>query len=483
MCTTFADFEVLVKEHHIKMVDFKQVDMEGRWHHLSIPIERFSQSTLEKGIGFDGSSYGFLTVEKSDMVFIPDLSSAFVDPIIEIPTISMIGDIYKIDYVGKTHIRFEGDPRYVAEKAEQFMIDAKISDNCLFGPEFEFYVLDNLEFRNEINHIEVHLDSAQAAWNTIDSPYDDFANNKGYKVLGHKGYHADLPYDISYNLRNKMVRALEENGIPVKYHHSENGGPGQVEIEIEFATLKEIADRTLKLKYLIKNIALQNDKTVTFMPKPFYGECGNGMHVHLQMFNEGKPVFYDENGYSNLSETALYAISGILEHAAALTAFTCPTTNSYKRLIPGYEAPVSISFATANRSSVIRIPGYAMKPEDKRFEFRPSDATANPYFCFAAIVMAAIDGIQKKSDPTKRGFGPYDKNLYTLTDEEKKLIKGLPKSLEEAADALEKDHAFLLNGGVFSKDLINTQLKKIRKDAEELSIVPHPLEFQKYYDL
>lgn len=480
MHTTFEDIHSLVKKHGIKMIDFKEIDLEGRWHHLTIPVERFTPELLEKGIGFDGSSYGFLTVEKSDMVFIPDMTSAFVDPVIEIPTISMIGDIYRIS---DGYVRFESDPRYVAEKAEQYMRDAKISDNCLFGPEFEFYVLDNIEFRNEINHIEVHLNSAQAAWNAIQSPYDNFSNNKGYKVMPHKGYHADLPYDISFDLRNTMVRALEDHGIPVKYHHAENGGPGQVEIELNFATLKEMADRTQKLKYLLKNIAVKNGKTITFMPKPFYGEAGSGMHVHLQMFNEGKPIFYDENGYSNLSQTALHAISGILEHAAALTAFTCPSTNSYKRLVPGYEAPVTICFATANRSSVIRIPGYARNPEDKRFEFRPSDAMANPYLCFSAIAMAAIDGIQKKSDPTKLGFGPYDKNMYYLTDEEKKVVKSLPKSLAEAADALERDHEFLLGGGVFSQELINNQIQKIRKDAEEVNIVPHPLEFKKYYDL
>jgi len=481
MCKTYEDFQALAREHNIKMVDFKEVDLDGRWHHLTIPVERFTPALLEKGIGFDGSSYGFLTVEKSDMVFIPDITSAFVDPIIEIPTITMIGDIYRITDHG--YVRFESDPRNVAEKAEQFMKDAGISDHCLFGPEFEFYVLDNIEYRNEINHIEVHLDSAQAAWNSIASPYDPPGRNPGYKVRGHGGYHADLPHDVSYNLRNAMVRALEDCGIPVKYHHAENGGPGQVEVEIEFATLKEIADRTQKLKYLLKNIAIQNGKTITFMPKPFHGECGSGMHVHLQMFNQGKPVFYDENGYSQLSDTALWAISGILEHAPALCAFCNPSTNSYKRLVPGWEAPVTVCFATSNRSAVIRVPGYARAPEDKRFEFRPADATANPYLCYAAIAMAAVDGIQKRSDPTAKGFGPYDKNMYYLTEEEQKIVGHLPKSLDEAADALERDHEFLLNGGVFSKDLVDNQLRKIRKDALEVSLVPHPLEFKKYYDL
>lgn len=481
MCKNYEEFLALVEAHGIKMVDFKEIDLDGRWHHLTIPIERFTPALLEKGIGFDGSSYGFLTVEKSDMVFIPDLTTAFIDPIIAVPTISMIGDIYRITDEG--YVRFESDPRNIADKTEQFLRDTGISDRCLFGPEFEFYVLDNIEFRNDINHIEVHLDSAQAAWNSINSPYDPPHNNTGYKVMGHKGYHADLPYDVSFDLRNLMVRTLEDHGVPVKYHHSENGGPGQVEIEVEFATLKEIGDRTQKLKYLLKNIAKQHGKTVTFMPKPFYGECGSGMHVHLQMFNGGQPIFYDEGGYSNLSDTALYAISGILEHAAALTAICCPSTNSYKRLVPGYEAPVTVCFATSNRSSVIRIPGYARKPEDKRFEFRPADATANPYLCYAAIVMAAIDGIQKRSDPTKRGFGPYDKNMYYLTEEEKKVVGCLPKSLDEAADALERDHDFLLNGGVFSPELIQNQLRKIRKDAQQVNMAPHPLEFQMYYDL
>ena len=481
MPKTFEDIQAMIEEHGIKMIDFKEVDLAGRWHHLSIPVERFVPELLQKGIGFDGSSYSFLTVEKSDMVFIPDLTSAFLDPVIELPTISMIGDIYRITDEG--YVRFESDPRNVADKAEQFLKDTGISDQCLFGPEFEFYVLDNVEFRTEINHIEVHLDSAQAAWNSINSPYDPAGFNPGFKVMQGKGYHVDLPHDISYDLRNEMVRTLEEHGVPVKYHHAENGGPGQVEIEVNFATLKEIADRTQKLKYLLKNIAVQNGKTITFMPKPFVGECGSGMHVHMQMFNGGKPVFYDENGYSNLSDTALWAISGILEHAAAITAFSCPSTNSFKRLVPGYEAPVTICFATSNRSSVIRIPGYARSPEDKRFEFRPSDAMANPYLCYSALVMAAIDGIQKHSNPTEKGFGPYDKNMYNLTEEEKKVVKALPKSLEEAADALEQDHAFLLNGGVFSQDLINNQLRKIRKDAEEVNMVPHPIEFKKYYDI
>lgn len=463
-------------EKKIKLIDFKVIDLAGRWHHLTIPVERFNETIVKNGIGFDGSSYGFLTVEKSDMVFIPDITSAFVDPFAELPTLTMIGDIY---LTGEDKQRFVGDPRYIAEKTEKYLLELGIADQNLLGPEFEFYILDHISFKNSANHTEVYMDSAQAEWNT--EKKDE--KNLGYKVMHHKGYHVDMPHDVSFNLRNKMVRALEDNGIPIKYHHSENGGPGQVEIEVSFGSLKEMADRTMKLKYIVKNMALANGKTVTFMPKPFFGEAGSGMHVHMQLFKEGKPIFFDKEGYSGLSDTALYAIGGILKHSPALMAFTNPSTNSYKRLVPGYEAPVSICFATANRSSVVRIPGYATSPEAKRFEFRPSDATSNPYLAYAALMMAAIDGIQNKINPSEEGFGPYDVNIYTLSDEEKEKIKGLPNSLEEAAQALEADHEFLLAGGVFSKGLIQDQLRKIRRDEVQVSMVPHPLEYKMYYDL
>ncbi|KXG76117.1 type I glutamate--ammonia ligase [Thermotalea metallivorans] len=470
------ELKTFCEDRKIQLIDFKVVDLAGRWHHLTIPVERFSEKTLENGIGFDGSSYGFLTVEKSDMVFIPDITSAFVDPFAEIPALTMIGDIYTL---GEQRERFAGDPRYVAEKAEKYLLELGIADRNLLGPEFEFYILDHISFKNTPNHMEVFLDSHQAEWNG--EKKDE--KNLGYKVMHHKGYHADIPYDASFHLRNKMVRALEDNGIPVKYHHSENGGPGQVEIEVSFGPLKEMADRTMKLKYIVKNMALAHGKTVTFMPKPFFGEAGSGMHVHIQLFKDGKPIFFDDKGYSGLSDTALYAIGGVLKHSPALMAFTNPSTNSYKRLVPGYEAPVSICFATANRSSVIRIPGYATSPEAKRFEFRPSDATSNPYLAYAALMMAVIDGIQKRIDPREEGFGPYDVNMYALSEEEKKKIRELPHSLEEAANALEEDHEFLLAGGVFSEGLIGDQLRKIRKEAEQVRIVPHPLEYKMYYDL
>ncbi|EOC99793.1 type I glutamate--ammonia ligase [Caldisalinibacter kiritimatiensis] len=460
----------------IKIIDFKVVDLAGRWHHLSIPAERFNESIIENGIGFDGSSYGFLTVEKSDMIFKPDITTAFIDPFCQIPTLTMIANIYETDGENK---RFEGDPRYIAEKAESYLIETGIADENIIGPEFEFYVFDHVAYNNKPYHQQVSLDTRQAYWNTGINDYQ----NLGYKVQFQKGYHVDIPKDITNDFRSKATRLLEDVGIKIKYHHHEVGGAGQVELETQFGRLKEMADNTLKLKYIVKNLAIQEGKTVTFMPKPIYGEAGNGMHIHMQLFKDGQPIFYDQDGYSQLSDIALYYIGGILKHAPALLAFTNPSTNSYKRLVPGYEAPVSICFATANRSSVIRIPGYAKTPEKKRFEFRPSDATANPYLAFAAILMAGLDGVINKIDPAEQGFGPYDINIFNLPEEERSKIKSLPKSLEEAADALEKDHEFLLAGGVFTKGLIQDQISRIREEARKVNNVPHPKEFELYYDL
>lgn len=476
MFKSVSEVKSFCEKEGIRIIDFKVVDLAGRWHHLSIPAERFSEKILEKGIGFDGSSYGFLSVEKSDMVFKPDISTAFVDPYCEVPTLNMIADIYQI---GDEIERFEGDPRYITEKAVRYLKETGIADENIIGPEFEFNVFDHISYENRGNHQEVSIDSVQAHWNTGRNDIQ----NLGYKVPLQKGYHVDLPRDTSNNLRSKITLQLEDLGIKVKYHHHEVGGVGQVEVEVESGELKSMADKTLILKYIIKNLAIQEGKTVTFMPKPIFGEAGNGMHVHMWLFKDGEPIFFDENGYSGLSQTALYYIGGILKHSPALLAFTNPSTNSYKRLVPGFEAPVSLCFATANRSAVIRIPGYARAPKDKRFEFRPSDATANPYLAYTALLMAGLDGVINKIDPTKEGFGPYDVNIFDLPEEKRKDIKALPKSLEEAADALEKDYEFLLAGGVFTEGLIKDQIKRIREDAKKINITPHPKEFELYYDI
>lgn len=477
MFKTYEEVMGYCRDEQIQMIDFKMIDLLGRWRHLSIPTNRFTPDTLEYGIGFDGSNYGFAPVEKSDMVFIPDITTAVHDPFTDVPTLSMIGDVFVI--AQPENYRFDQDPRTIAFKAEDYMRTLQIADEMRIGPEYEFHVFDHVNYECLPHRSGYSIDAEQAIWNSGESDYQ----NLGYKIPLKGGYHIAPPQDILYDLRSRMCLLMEENNIPVKYHHHEVGGPGQIEIEVEFGGMREMADKTMLAKYLIKNLAFQEGKTVTFMPKPLYGEAGNGLHVHMHLFKNGEPLFYDENGYSGLSKVALYFIGGLLKHAPAVLAFTNPSTNSYKRLVPGYEAPVSLCFATANRSAVIRVPAYAKSPAQKRFEFRSSDATCNPYLAFSAILMAGLDGIQNKIDPTAEGFGPYDINLYNLPPEERAKIKALPKTLDEALDALEKDHDFLLAGGVFPKRLIEVWIETKRKESRRILDQPHPLEFEMYYDL
>ncbi len=474
MFTNVEQVQQYCKENKIKMIDFKMIDLFGRWRHLTIPVERFSEETMTSGIGFDGSNYGYAPVEKSDMIFIPDLASAFMEPFVQVPTLSMIGDVYVI---GDTPRRFEQDPRAVAHKAEEYMKESGIADVMKTGPEFEYYVFDQVSYQVSPHSTGFRVDAEQAEWNS------SHENNLGYTVPLKGGYHITPPHDLLYDLRSEMCLLLEERGVEIKYHHHEVGGPGQLEIEVESGPMREMADKTMLIKYIIKNAAFAKGKSATFMPKPLFGEAGNGMHVHMHLFKNGKPIFYDKEGYSGLSKDALYFIGGLLQHAPALCALTNPSTNSYKRLVPGYEAPVSICYATANRSAVIRIPDYAKTPDQKRFEIRNPDATCNPYYAYAAILMAGLDGIKRKLDPVELGFGPYDINLYNLSKEEQAKIKPLPKSLDEALDALEKDHDFLLAGDVFSKRLLEIWLEKKREEVKKFNLIPHPAEFSLYYDL
>jgi len=465
------------KKENVEVIDFKVIDMKGRWHRLSITSAKLNSDIMKKGIGFDGSSYGFLTVEKSDMVMIPDVKSTYEDYHKDHKTLVCIADIYIIE--GNKLARFEDDPRYIAEKAETYMRNEDIADTCLLGPEFEFFVLDHVSFKNTNQHMEVKLNSEQANWNMGDYS----KQNIGFKVPHSGGYHLDSPFDSSYEFRTQVALNAERINIPIKYHHSENGGPGQVEIEVNFAGIKEMGDRTMKLKNLLNLTAVKMNKTVTFMPKPFVDECGSGFHVHIQMKKNDEYIMFDKDGYSGLSKFSHYAIGGILKHAKAITALTNPSTNSYKRLVPGFEAPVTIGYATANRSAVIRIPGYTIHPEDKRFELRSPDATANPYLAYSAIMMAAFDGIKNKIDPVKEGYGPYDLNLYTLSEEEQKKVQSLPASLLESACELEKDYNFLLAGGVFTENVIKNHIARIKKDFYLVNKMPHPIEFELYYNL
>ena len=476
MFKTLQQTKDYCRQNDIGMIDFMMTDLNGRWRHLTIPAERLTDHTLKYGVGFDGSNYGFAPVEKSDMVFIPDLSSAFVDTFAEVPTLAMIGDVFVIDL--PENRRFDQDPRNVAYHAQEYMKKTGIADDMRIGPEFEFHVFDHISYSVAPNGSKYSIDTDQAQWNTGNE-----GHNLGYKMAYKGGYHMAPPLDRLSGFRSRVSMLLEKQGVEVKYHHHEVGGPGQLEIEVEFGSMLEMADKTMMTKYLIKNAAVAENKTATFMPKPIFGEAGNGMHVHMHLFKDGAPLFYNENGYSQLSGTALHFIGGLLTHARALCAFTNPTTNSYKRLVPGYEAPVTIGYATSNRSSVVRIPAYAKDPRDKRFEFRSPDGTCNPYYAYSAILMAGLDGIRKMIDPHKEGYGPYDFNLYELTDEEKKSIKHLPRTLDEALDALEADNGFLTAGGVFPQRLIEIWLKNKRAEAARYDLLPHPVEFELYYDL
>lgn len=475
MKKTVDEILALCQEKGVRMIDFKTVDLIGRWHHITIPVERFGEDTLRYGIGFDGSNFGYASVEKSDMVFVPDPDTACLDPFTELPTLSMTGDVQII--CQPENRPFDQYARSVTQRAEEYMRGTGVADKMVVGPEFEFYLFDNVSFENAPHRASFQVNALEAEWNTGESC------GSGYHIRRHDGYHAALPQDLTFDLRNKMCMELDNWGVKVKYHHHEVGGPGQLEIEVEPESLTEMADKTMAAKYLIRNCAARAGKTATFLPKPIHGEAGSGMHVHIWLWKDGKPLFYDEKGYSQLSDTALYFIGGLLKHAGSLCAITNPTTNSFKRLVPGFEAPVTIGYATANRSSIIRIPAYAKTPAQKRFELRNPDAACNPYYAYAAILMAGLDGVLNRIDPHQNGWGPYDFNLFNLSDEDKKRIQGLPKSLEEALEALEADHDYLTTGGVFPEALIRSWLRLKRAEAEEIARIPTPAEFQRYYAL
>ena len=473
MAKTAKDVMQMIAANDIKMVDFKMVDINGQFRHVTIPAQNFNEDTMKDGVGFDASNYGYAVVEKSDMVFIPDPDTALIDPFCEVPTLSMTGNAMIIDYPENRPLAQY--PRNIVQAAEQYMKDTGIADEMLILPEFEFYLFDDVAWDVSHNRIAAEIDADQAPWNTY---------NEGFgNVIGsQKAYHVAKPLDTSYECRSEMCMEIEKAGIPVKYHHPEVGAAGQFEIEPKLGKMSKMADGTMMIKYIIRNVAAKYGKTATFMPKPVYNEAGSGMHVHMLLLKNGQPVFSDDNGYSHLSEAAHFFMGGLLKHISALCALTNPSTNSFKRLVPGFEAPVTVGYATSNRSAVIRIPAYAKTPNMRRFELRNPDATCNPYFAYAAILMAGLDGIKNKIDPHKNGWGPYDVNLYTLSDKEKKKLKQLPSRLDDALDALEKDHAFLTEGGVFPEELIKNFVKTKRAELAQFNAIPHPAEFDKYFN-
>ena len=474
MARNAQEFMQMIQENDIKMIDFKIVDINGQYRHVTIPASQFSEETLKDGIGFDASNYGYAVVEKSDMVFIPDLDTAVMDPFCEIPTLSVTGNAMIIDYPENRPL--DQYPRNIVHAAEQYMKDTGIADTMLILPEFEFHMFDNVGWSVRPDAIGMEIDATQAYWNSD-------VNGLGVVVPHQKNYHIAKPFDVSYECRSEMCLEMEKMGIQVKYHHPEVGAAGQFEIEPMLGQMSKMADNTMMIKYIIHNTALKYGKVATFMPKPVYGEAGNGMHVHMLLLKDGQPVFSDDDGYAHLSKEAHYFMGGLLKHISSLCAITNPSTNSFKRLVPGFEAPVTVGYATSNRSAVIRIPAYAKTPELRRFEIRNPDATCNPYFAYAAILMAGLDGIKNKIDPHANGWGPYDFNLYSLSDEEKAKLSALPVCLDDALDALEADHDYLTAGGVFPEHLIKNFIARKRTECREMAKIPHPAEFDRYFNL
>jgi glutamine synthetase len=460
------------REKNVDQVDLKFVSLLGRWHHVTIPAGRLDESLFSSGVGFDGSSVaGYDKGTTSDMTMLPDPETGVLDPFWDRPTLSLICDIIRMD--GQPYRR---DPRGVARRAESFLRSSGIADAAMMSPEFEFYIFDSVRHRCDTQTCFYEIDSDEAEWNS------DRVDLRGTRLPLRGGYHAIPPQDRLFLLRSEMVRLVEGCGIPVKYHHHEGGGPGQVEIEILFHPLLRAGDVTMTVKYLTRMAADRAGKTATFMPKPLWNAAGSGMHIHQHLFLKGRPLFWDEKAWAGLSELALYYIGGLLHHAPALLGLTNPSTNSYKRLVPGFEAPVHRIFGLANRSAAIRIPASGDKPETKRMEFRPPDATCNIYLTMAGMLLAGLDGIRRKIDPREAGFGPFDQQLSAIPESKRRGLKTLPLSLAEALDALEKDHAFLLEGEVFDEDLVEGWVELKRRESLDVRNRPHPREIALYFD-
>jgi glutamine synthetase len=477
---TPEDVLQLVKDSGVKIVDLKFTDLPGSWQHFSVPVHELKASTFVEGVPFDGSSIrGFQTIDESDMLVIPDPNSAIIDPFTSVPTLSLVCNIAHPGPAGKKQ-PYTRDPRYIAQKAEEYLRSTGIADTSYFGPEAEFFVFDSVRYSSTQNVQYAEVDSDEAHWNS--ARVSDNKPNLGHLMRTKEGYFPVAPNDTMQDLRTEMVLTLESLGVPIEAHHHEVGAPGQAEIDIRFDTLVTCADKIMLYKYVVKNVARKYGKTATFMPKPVFGDNGSGMHTHQSLWKHESPLFYDANGYAGISQLARYYIGGILIHAPALLAIAAPTTNSYKRLVPGYEAPVNLVFSQGNRSAAVRIPK-TNAPAAKRIEFRSPDPSANPYLLFAALLLAGLDGIRRQIEPSDHGFGPVDKNLYELSPEELREIRSVPGSLEESLQALENDHAFLLEGGVFTTDVLESYVNLKRSQSDEVRLRPAPIEFAFYYDV
>jgi glutamine synthetase len=474
---TLEQIKRLLKDKNIHTIDLKYSDLVGNWYHITFPARNLEQ-VMEKGIAFDGSSIpGMRSIESSDMILLPDLETAIFDPFLSFPTLRMLCHICDAD----TRIGVAKDPRSLAKRAHAYLKSTGIADDTLWIPEFEFYLFNDATIHNTKFSAGYQFTSAE---NKDDLP-SSYIDKDGTAVAYRKGYHIDIPFDKHAEIREEMVRIIEDViCCPVRYHHHEVGLSGQQEIETELVPFELIVDKMMYIKDAIHNTALKHGLSATFMPKPLYDEPGSGLHFHMQFRKDGKNMLYQKGGYADMSDLALYAIGGILKHGRSLCALTNPSTNSYKRLLPGFEAPVKLFFGLANRSAAIRIPKYCVDEEDKRFEFRTGDATCNYYYAMSALVMAAIDGIQNKIMPTKEnGFGPFDDNVFKWPEAERERLISVPASLEEALEALREDHDYLLAGGVFTKELLDTWIIEKSKEATAVRNRPHPFEMNLYYSL
>jgi glutamine synthetase len=472
MFQTLDEAAAFIRHKSVAMVDLKFCDLWGRWRHVTLPAARFGPGLLESGVGFDGSSLGLTTVKSGDLVLVPEIGTAFLDPFWDAPTLSFLCATLEAD----TRAPYPHDPRTLASRAEEHLRATGIGDASLWGPEFEFYLFDGVSYENGMNVAAYRVESREADWKSHEL-------GGGYAIPRHGGYHAIPPQDHLYNARTAICQHLEAMGVPIKYHHHEVGGPGQCEIETRMLPMVRTGDATLLAKYVARMTARQMGLTATFMPKPLFGEAGSGLHFHQQVWKGETNVFYDPAGYGCLRETARFYIGGLLAHGPAVMAITNPSTNSYRRLVPGYEAPVSAIFSLGNRSAAIRIPKYANRADSARLEFRPPDATTNPYLAVAAQLMAGIDGVRRRLDPTALGFGPYDEDVFSWPAEKRRNIQALPTSLEESLDALQRDHAFLLEGDVFSEEMIHRWIARKRSEERAVRDRPHPYEIELYYDL
>ncbi len=473
MAKTPNDVRKMAEEAGVQIVDLRFVDLPGVWQHFSLPVRDLEDDLFTDGIGFDGSSIrGYQQIQESDMLLKADAESARIDPMLKIPTLSMICNVFD-PITGEPYSR---DPRYIAQKAEAYLKSTGLAEISYWGPEAEFFIFDDVRFDQTAQAGYYFVDSVEAIWNAG----KEEKPNLGYKLRHKEGYFPVPPADTLQDIRSEIILEMDKVGATAEVHHHEVGTAGQCEIDMRFDTLTSIADKVMYYKYIVKNVARKHGKSATFMPKPIYGDNGSGMHVHQSLWKGGTNLFFEENAYAGLSEMARYYIGGLLKHAPSLLALTNPTTNSYRRLVPGYEAPVNLVYSQRNRSAAIRIPLYSKSPKAKRVEFRCPDPSCNPYLAFAALLMAGLDGIQNKIDPGE----PMDRDLYDLEPEEASKIPSTPGSLGAVLDALEKDHAFLLKGDVFTSDVIETWIGYKRdRELAPINLRPVPYEFFLYYDI